>query len=303
MSENILFLLNPYSNEGKAKKNWQKAVKRFPLLPRNPVEVTNQNDLTKIITNYNPKIIAIAGGDGTINTVCNAVLKLQQKPILAILPLGFGNALSYCLGVESIEKAIYVLTKKPKTITIDILRTNIPQKEIGIFNISAGFDARIIHIRDNYRYIGLLSYAFSGIRGLFTHPEQEMKFTIDHGVTLNATASSLVIANCPIIGQNYVIASDAKLNDGLLDCTLFSTKYAYITNLRLKGFKHPLYSEMGKVHFKAAHIRVEGEPFVQIDGDPVMNTRALEVEISPNELTFLRNSKENIDIPYQPFIN
>ncbi|MBU4017348.1 hypothetical protein KJ980_05690 [Patescibacteria group bacterium] len=303
MSDNILFLLNPYSNEGKARKNWQGAARRFPVLPKNPVEVTNESDLTKIITEYKPKIIAIAGGDGTINSICNTVLKQKQKPLLAILPLGFGNALAYCLGVENMEKAVYVLTKKPKTITIDILKTNIPQKEIGIFNISVGFDARIIHIRDNYRYIGLRSYVFSAIRSLFTHPEKEMRFTIDHGVTLNATASSLVIANCPIIGQNYVIASDAKLNDGLLDCTLFSTKYAYITNLRLKGFKHPLYSEMGKVHFKAAHIRIEGEPFVQIDGDPAMNTQGLEVEIAHNQLTFLRNSKENIDIPYQPFIN
>jgi diacylglycerol kinase family enzyme len=200
------------------------------------------------------------------------------------------------------EKAVYVLTKKPKTITIDILKTNIPKKEIGIFNISVGFDARIIHIRDNYRYIGLLSYALSGIRGFFMHSEKEMKFTIDRLVTLNATASSLVIANCPIIGQNYVIASDAKLNDGLLDCTLFSTKYAYLTNLRLKGFKHPLYSEMGKVHFKARSIRIEGEPFVQIDGDPAMSTHGLEVEIAPNQLTFLRNNKENIDMLYQPFI-
>ncbi len=303
MSEDILFLLNPHSNEGKAKKNWKKAAKRFPILPKNPVEVTGESDVTKIINEYKPKIIAIAAGDGTINTVCNIVLKLRQKPLFAILPLGYGNALAYCLGVETMEKAVNVLTKKPKTITIDILKSNVPQKEIGIFNISVGFDARIIHIRDNYRYIGLRSYALSGIRGFFTHPEKEMKFTIDRSVTLNATASSLVIANCPVIGQNYVIAPDAKLNDGLLDCTLFSTKYAYLTNLRLKGFKHPLYSEMGKVHFKARHIRIEGEPFVQIDGDPVMNTRALEVEISPNQLTFLRNKKENIDIPYQPFIS
>lgn len=303
MSDNILFFLNPYSNEGKAKNNWKKAAKRFSLLSKNPIEVTGESDVAKIITEHKPKIIAIAAGDGTINTVCNTVLKLQQKPLLSILPFGYGNALAYCLGVETIEKAVYVLTKKPKTITIDILKSNIPQKKIGIFNISVGFDARIIHIRDNYRYIGLRSYALSGIRGFFTHPEKEMKITIDRNVSLNATASSLVIANCPIIGQNYVIAPEAKLNDGFLDCTLFSTKYAYLTNLRLKGFKHPLYSEMGKVHFKARHIRIEGEPFVQIDGDPVMNTQALEVEIAPNQLTFLRNKKENIDIPYQPFIS
>lgn len=303
MSDNILFLLNPSSDEGRARSKWKKFAKRYSFLPRNPVEVAVNSDFVKIISEYKPKIIAIAGGDGTINAVCAAVIKLKNKPVLSILPFGYGNALAYCLGVENIEKAAYVLTEKPKTITIDILKTNMVQKEIGVFNISVGFDARIVHFRDNFRYIGLRSYALSAVRGYFMHAEKEMTFTIDHKVSLNATATSLAIANCPIIGQNYVIAQGAKLNDGLLDCTLFSSKYAYLTNFRLKGFKHPFYSEMGKVHFKAKHIRIEGEPFVQIDGDPVMSTQGLEVEILPGQLTFLRNKKENIDILYQPFIS
>lgn len=301
-NNDILFLLNPLSDEGRSKSKWERLRRRFDIFPEKPYEVSVKTDFLKLFREKEPKIVAIAGGDGTINLICQAVLKLKTKPTLAILPFGFGNALAHCLGVENIEKAADVLERRPNTVTIDLLKTNLEDKEIGIFNISAGFDARIIHIRDNYRYIGLRSYAISGIRGLLTHPEKEIKFTIDHKVSLNATASSLVIANCPIIGQNYVIAQAAKLDDGLLDCTLFSSKYAYLSNMRLKGFKHPFYSEMGKVHFKAKHILIEGEPFIQIDGDPVTSPRALEISILPAQLTFLRNDKKNIDILYQPFI-
>lgn len=296
-----LTLLNPHSNEGAAKRKWQNLIKRYPRLAKNPLEVTVESNFGKIISEYNPRTIIVAGGDGTINAVATAVLKMPHKPALAILPFGFGNALAYCLGVENTEKAMRVITEKPRTVTIDILKTNLPQKKIGIFNIGVGYDARIIHIRDNFRYIGLRSYILSAIRGLFIHPEKEIKLTIDHSVQLNATASSLVIANCPIIGQNYVVAPSARLNDGELDCTLFSSKYAYITNLRLKGFKHPLYSEMGKVHFRARHIRIEGEPFVQVDGDPAISKQGLEVEILPNQLQFLCNTSDKIDMPYQPF--
>lgn len=303
MSDNILYLLNPYSNEGRAKNKWVKYAKRFKFFPKNPVEVNVGSDIIGIIKDHKPDTILIAGGDGTINAVCNAVLKLPKKPLLAIMPFGYGNALAYCLGAETIEKAVDVLRNKPQKLTIDILKTNLTQKEIGIFNIGIGFDARIVHIRDDFRYIGLRSYVLSAIRSFFLHPEKEMRLTIDHNVTLNATASSLVIANCPIIGHNYVISQGALLNDGELDCTLFSTKYAYVTNLRLKGFKHPFYSEMGKVHFKARHIRIEGEPLVQIDGDPVMSAQGLEIQIAPKQLTFLRNSRENIDTPYLPFIS
>lgn len=300
-TNNILYLINPYANEGKAHLAWKKARQKFPILPQTPIDITQIPNLKDFITKTNPQIIAIAGGDGTVNAVANAVRKLQQKPLLAIIPFGFGNALSYCLGVESIEKSIEVLTHEAKTVTIDVLKTNIKNHEIGVFNIGLGFDARIVYNRANFRYIGLRSYSISTVRSWVTHPEKEMRFTIDHSVTLNATASSLVIANCPVIGQNYVISPQAKLNDGLLDCTVFSTKYAYLTNLRLKGFKHPLYSELGKVHCKAKHIRIEGEPYVQIDGDSIVQKEGIEIEILPQQLTFLRNKKENIDLVYEPF--
>jgi diacylglycerol kinase family enzyme len=70
----------------------------------------------------------------------------------------------------------------------------------------------------------------------------------------------------------------------------------------LQGFKHPLYTELGKVHFKASHIRIEGEPFVQIDGDPVVHKEGIEIKILPKQLTFLRNKKEAINQQYMPFL-
>ena len=221
---------------------------------------------------------------------------------MTIIPFGFGNALSYCFGVETIEKALDVIKKQEHCVTVDLLKTNIPDHAVGVFSVSVGFDARIVFNREHYKYIGFRSYILSALRSLVSHPENEITFTIDKKVTLTAKASSLVIANCPVIGQNYIVSPNAKLNDGVLDCTLFSTKYAYLTNLRLKGFKYPLYSELGKVRFKASHIKIEGEPYVQIDGDPVVQREGVEIEIMPKQVTFLRNKKDKIDQMYLPFV-
>lgn len=297
----ILYVINPKSNEGNAVKVWRKAAKKYGFLPKEPVDITAVS-LEKVIKERKPEIIVIAGGDGTINAVGSIVTRLAKKPHLAVFPFGYGNALSYCLGVETIEKAVAVIMQRKNTITVDVLRTNISSHSIGVFNVSVGFDARIVFNRQHYRYIGVRSYILSALRSIVSHPEQEMTLTIDKKVTLTARASSLVIANCPVIGQNYIISSSAKLNDGLLDCTLFSTKYAYITNLRFQGFKHPLYSELGKVRFKASHIRIAGEPYVQIDGDPVVQTEGVEIEMMPAQLTFLRNSDSKINQMYLPFV-
>lgn len=297
-----LFFLNPKAKNGTAERVWQRLYKKYPALPQKPVDVT-AIDIEAIIRKQKPRLIVIAGGDGAVNAVCSIVSRIAEKPMLAIIPLGTGNALSYCLGVETLDKAVDVILHSDKTVIIDLMRTNIPGHERGVFNISAGFDARIVFNREDYKFIGVGSYIVSALRSLVTHQEKEITFTINKQVKLEARASSLVIANCPIIGQNYVVSPKARLNDGFLDCTLFSTKYAYITNLRLRGFKHPLYTEMGKVHFKASHIKIEGEPLIQVDGDPYVQKGGLEVEILKGHVTFLRNSEDNINQEFLPFVH
>lgn len=298
----ILYVINPKSNEGNAIKLWQKAKRQFTFLPNNPVDITTVT-LEDTFKKRNPDLVVIAGGDGTINAVCRTAYTLKKKPKLAIIPFGFGNALSYCLGVETLGKAIDVIQNSQKTVTIDLLKTNVVGHPIGVFSVSVGFDARIVFNRQHYKYIGFRSYVLSALRSLVFHPEKEMTFTIDKKVRQTARASSLVISNCPVIGQNYIISSSAKLNDGLLDCILFSTKYVYITNLRFQGFKHPLYSELGKVRFKASNIKIEGEPYIQIDGDPVMQKDGLEIEVIPSQLTFLRNTDNKINQTYLPYVS
>ncbi|HSA83459.1 MAG TPA: diacylglycerol kinase family protein [Patescibacteria group bacterium] len=281
-----VILYNPKSNEGRAKEIWKDFVRDFPAFKQHAYDVTKIKHLGSFLRENAPELVVIAGGDGTINSVGTAVLQLRKQPKLAILPLGFGNALSYSFGVETLQKALEVIEHPEKFVSIDVMKTNLKNVPIGLFNIGTGFDARIVHDFNTRKYIGIRSYIFSGFQSIMFHPDSEITFTIDHTVKLSALASSLMVANGPTIGYNYLVAPEAKLNDGKLDCTLFSTKVAYLTNLRLRGFKHPLYSKMNKVHFQAKHIKIEGEPFVQIDGEPVDQPNGLEISMHPKKLTF-----------------
>src|SRR5258708_33810819 len=104
-NDEIVYLINPKSNEGNAMKLWRKMIKQYDLLQKEPLDTTRIS-LEKEVKKRQPKLIVIAGGDGTINAVCSLLCTMEKKPCLAILPFGFGNALSYCFGVESMEKAI-----------------------------------------------------------------------------------------------------------------------------------------------------------------------------------------------------
>lgn len=299
--KDTLFLLNPLANEATAKKRWKAVAQKYSFLPKDPVDVTKIEDLSAFIAEKKPKTVVIAGGDGTVNKVCQAVLPLKNKPSLALLPIGFGNALSYCLGVETIDKAIDVLRHSGETLTIDLFKTTIPEVPVGVFTMGVGFDGQIVHTRMYHRYIGVRSYILSIIQSYFTHVDKQLTLTIDGETTITTTASALILANAPIIGRNFLLSDSAKLNDGLLDCTLFSSHYAYITNFRIRGFKHPLYSEKNKVHFQAKRISISGEQFAQVDGDPAIHIKPIEIEVLPKAVTFLRNAISKIDLPNIPF--
>lgn len=301
MKKYTLYILNPLANEKTAKKRWDLIRSKYSFLPKEPVDITKINDLAGFIQEKNPETIVIAGGDGTINRVTQAIITLKQKPKLALLPIGFGNALSYCLGVESIEKSISVIKNPQESLPIDVFKTTIPEVPLGVFTMGIGFDGQIVHTRMYHSYIGIRSYALSVIRSYFSHIDKQLTFTIDHKTTFTSTASALILANAPIVGRNLLLSDTAKLNDGLLDGILFSSHYAYLTNFRMRGFKHPLYSEKNKVYFQAKHISITGEQFAQVDGDPAIHIKPIEIEVVPKAVTFWRNSISKIILPNVPF--
>ncbi len=300
-SSDILYILNPLANEGNASRQWRQLEKKYGL-PKNPIDLTQVGNLTELIESSRPRMIVIAGGDGTVNSISKAILSLKHKPSLLVFPLGFGNALTYCFGTETPEKALYVMRNMPKEVTVDIIKTSIPELPIGIFTMGVGFDGQIVHTRMYHRYIGLRSYILATIRSYVTHVQKTFTITIDRKVTFTAHATALIVANAPTIGRNVILSEDAKMNDGLLNCTLFSSRYAYLTNLRIRGFKHPLYSEDNKVYFQAQHIHILGHQYAQVDGDPAVLTNPLEIELVKKQITFVTNKPEQIELPSLPFV-
>ena len=210
-----LYLFNPKSAEGYASRLWKQARGIAPFLPEEPIDLTKVEDKSALIKSKKPNLVVVAGGDGSINSVCSAVLQVEPRPKIAIMPVGFGNALAYCLGVETLEKSLRVIKDAPRVIAIDMMKTTIDLYPYAVFNMSVGFDARIIHRRMTDRYIGMRSYVISAMRSFFEHQENEMILTIDHSLQLRALASSLVIANAPNIGRNWMVTDRACLNYGL----------------------------------------------------------------------------------------
>lgn len=266
----ILAVLNPESDNGKSLYKWRKEVLPVLKIRDNWIKKEPSN-LLNLIKKIQPKIVVVGGGDGTLNFVARTILNMTptKRPLFAVLPLGHGNAVAYNLGIDSIHEAAELLIDSRNTTRIDVIKTNIPNHPYCLFNISLGFDAQIVKFHQDTKYIGFFSYVISGIRSIIDYHPRNLSLLIDFKVKLTSETVSLIVANGPYIGHKYEITPESSMSNGHLDCVLFPSKYAYLTNLRWRGFVHPLYSKKGKVYFQAKTVEINNAKYIQIDGDPI----------------------------------
>ena len=160
-------------------------------------------------------VVAVAGGDGTINEVVNG-LGDSRMP-LAIIPLGTANVLAHEIGLGG----------SPKEIAATIARGQPREISVGIVNdrrfvmmAGFGFDAYVVsQVQPAIkRLFGKAAYVLSTFQALFSFRFPKYRVTVD-GETLDV--ASAVIANGHYYGGKFVCARDARLEDPNLHAVLF----------------------------------------------------------------------------------
>jgi diacylglycerol kinase (ATP) len=223
-------------------------------------------------------IVAVAGGDGTINEATQSLK--HSDTILAILPTGSGNGFARHFKIPlNIEKAIAVI-KNEKVVRVDSLLIN------GRFcmNISgAGFDAHIANLFAGYGRRGFSSYIKLVIREYFSYKER--KYTIEFdGQNKPVSAFLIAIANASQFGNGARISPLANADDGIIDLTILRKIPFYeIVFILAKIFNGKLvncvYAEI--IKSKTFHIRSSEEMSIHIDGEPAGTCKEIVAMVDP----------------------
>jgi YegS/Rv2252/BmrU family lipid kinase len=150
-------------------------------------------------------VIAVAGGDGTINEAVNG---LAASPLaLALIPLGTANVLAAEIGLPRDARAI------AQTIASGAARPIFVGQASGrrfTMMLGIGIDARIVAGLDPRlkRIGGKLAYVGSGIGAILNHRPVRYRLDID-GVAYGA--ASVIVAKGHFYGGRFVVAPDARL--------------------------------------------------------------------------------------------
>ncbi len=218
--------------------------------------------------------IIVAGGDGSVSRVVDALANDFSQVDLAILPLGTGNDLARSLGIPigNLDAACELALSKP-SVPIDVVRVFDGTATFLINAASAGFGGQVaanIADIDKARW-GAFAYWMRAVGELVNLPQFDIHLDLDNW-SFDTRAYGLTIANGRFLGGGFPIAREAFVDDGMFDVTVIPVLPTL--ELLAAGLNYMVGVSSGGdrlLNYRAKRVHVTSKPemLFSIDGDPI----------------------------------
>ncbi|SCY04598.1 diacylglycerol/lipid kinase family protein [Alkaliphilus peptidifermentans] len=214
-------------------------------------------------------IIIAAGGDGTVNEVVNGMIS-NTKSSLAIYPAGTINDFATHLKIPRQLRKFAEMVYNENTTKVDIGKAG----DTYFLNVAAGgllTDVAHKVSSDAKTVLGKFAYYLEGIKEFPKQLFRPIKISIQIGnIKEEKEILFFVLANSKQVGGFKKIASEAKINDGLLDLILVETSHildaASLFFLIIKG-NHINHPNITYTQVKEFTIYSDGDLTIDIDGE------------------------------------
>lgn len=239
------------------------------------------------------------GGDGTVNEVARSLCHSQTA--LAIIPMGSGNGLARHIQIPmNPERALEVLA-----------RCEIKPLDYGVINdipffctCGMGFDAFISEKFAGSGKRGLLTYIENTLRGGLSYEPETYELELD-GQKEHHKAFLIACGNASQYGNNFYIAPQASMSDGLLDVTImepFNVLKApqIVMQMLNKTLDSNPHIRTFQCHSLQVHRSQPG--VIHYDGEPAEAGTEIEIRLVPQGLRVVVN-EESEKHPQPPMLH
>jgi len=292
MNQKVFLVYNPKAGEEDQLVEIQSAIGRYFTSPSWSIEIyqtTGKEDVTAICRaacEGGASIVVSAGGDGTLVSVANALVK--RKIPLGILPLGTGNLLARVLNVPlKLDQAVQLLAGEHTIATIDVLKAG---DRYYFSNVGVGISPVIMKETktEQKKRLGFLAYIITIVKQSRLFRRHRYMLTFD-GQSRRLRASEILVANTTFFEKATMpYGPPETLMDGQIEVYVATAKtlsdYLRLVQDLFRGMGQPgakLY------HLESLHnVRIEAiqaPQLVQADGE-VIGYTPVEVEIVPQAL-------------------
>jgi diacylglycerol kinase (ATP) len=290
MQRKIIYLINPISGtKGKSALKelidleTQKRQIPFEILPT--TADANYDFVQQKIELEQVTDVVICGGDGTVNQVVKALAHTGVQ--FGIIPMGSGNGLALAAGIPKASKKALEIVFTGKAILTDGFMVN---EHFACMLCGLGFDAQVAHEFADQPKRGLGTYVSLTTRHFFSAKPYPFRINANK-LEFSTEAFFLSIANSNQFGNNFTIAPQAVLSDGLLDVVivkkiakplLLLTVMRQVLTGRIRRIENSMHSPV--IYFQTDELIISNpaEAPIHIDGEPWECQRRLHIKVLPH---------------------
>lgn len=279
VKKNVLFVVNPISGD-LDKSDLIGAVQEFAATNDIDIlvyETTGKDDAKQIQSLYNqykPQRIIVAGGDGTIKMVAEAVE--EHDVIIGILPAGSANGLSVDLNLPATIEENLPIAFLNHYIEMDMICIN-GKKSIHLSDI--GLNADLVKNYEESDVRGFWGYALQAFSTLKDSEEPFVATITANNATVSHTARMIVIANSQKYGTGVIINPNGAMNDGKFELVILKNLDILLIGKIITG-NMPIDSEdVVIISTDQAAITTDYPVNFQIDGEYCGAQTSLEIHI------------------------
>lgn len=266
----VKFIYNPYSGENLILSKLDKVISLhqeagYTIVPYRITAGEDVGVALNDIKDGNYKYILIAGGDGTIDSVVNAMAKSGISLPIGILPVGTANDFSKFLGMPSdVEEACkQILSSEVKSVDLGSINDKyfVNVASTGLFtDVSQKTDVNLKNT------IGKLAYYLKGLEELPNFRKLHVNI-LSKEVEFDGEMYLLLVFNGATAG-NFNLATRADACDGLLDIIMFKAVQIYeLLPLFIKVLKGEHLDSNKVLYFKTDYLKVECHEDIVTDID------------------------------------
>ena len=298
----IWFIVNPISGTQDKGKIIAKIAEYFPedrfLTTIKYTEYAGHaSQIARDAVNEGVDIVVAVGGDGTVNDTARALI--HTNVALGIVPCGSGNGLARHLFLPmNVDGALKVIAD-----------CEIHSLDYGLINdhpffctAGVGFDAFLSDKFNKSGKRGLLSYIENALReGSSYQPETyELEILDDKSEIHTYRAFLITCANASQYGNDFFIAPQASMSDGLMDVTImepFSVLESAQIAFQLVNRTITQNSRIKTFRCKDLVIHRASSGPIHIDGDPHEAEQDVRVSLVAKGIRMVVNTSKQ---PWQP---
>ncbi len=287
--QKIRFIINPISGK-KHKDHLPAQIEAHLDLSRFDYDITvseyagHAKVLVEEAVDTHCDIVAVAGGDGSINEVGTRLIGTDIA--LAVIPCGSGNGLSRCLDLPlDTVRALEVINGDHRR-KIDTVEVN----GLPFISISGtGYDAKVADDYSKDPRRGFETYFRYIVRNFITMKEQPYTIVMPDQ-TLDVDAFFISFANSNQMGYDVPISPHASLWDGLVDLCIVQKPNPLELPIMGGFMLDGMMDKAPKVKIiqtpEATIIRPKAD-VINLDGESVMMEKDLHLKVNPLSLNII----------------